>query len=174
MVNTAIIISVCALLFTIYSFWWMNWRKGKLKVSYFKHLGISCNPKKLYIELPLIFFNTGALPVVVESLRLVLIDKNNSQHYLHFNAIRTGFAKEEGREFATPFSINKGDSIKQYCEFQKNPSEIILETGKYKIRLEGKLYSKKDWNTLRYFEISISPEKLDGLQKHYEYLEELK
>lgn len=142
MLSTAIIISVCALLFTIYSFWWMNWRKGNLKVSYIKHIGIF-NTNKFYIELPLVFFNTGALPVVVESLRLIFIDNDKTKHFLHFNATRTALSANEGREFATPFSINKGESIKKYCEFQKNPSEIKLEVGKYEFRLEGKLYSKK-------------------------------
>ena len=174
MSNTAIIISVCALFFTIYSFWWMNWRIGKLNVSYIKHIGIYNDPSKFYIELPLIFFNTGALPVVVESLRLIFFDKNNLKHSLHFNATRTGLGIEEGREYATPFSINKGDSVKKYCEFQKNPSDVTLVPATYRMKLEGKLSSKKDWKTLRYFEISISSEKLEGLQKHYEYLEELK
>ena len=167
------IISVCALLFTIYSFWWMNWRKGRLNVSNFKHIGIYNSPQKFYIELPLIFFNTGALPVVVENLRLIFFDKDNSKHYLHFNATRTGLGIDEGREFATPFSVNKGDSLKKYCEFQKNPSEIELVPGKYKMSLEGKLYTKKKWATLRNLEINISPEKLDGLQMHYEFLEAL-
>jgi len=174
MLNAAIIISVCALAFTIYSFWWMNWRKGRLKVSNIKHIGIFNSSNKFYIELPMIFFNTGALPVIIESLRLVFLDNNKSEHYLHFNATRTGLGVDEGREFATPFSINKGDSLKKYCEFQKNPSEVVITPGTYKIRLEGMLYSKKDWTILRYFEINISPQKLEGLQKHYEYIEELK
>lgn len=172
--SSSLIISILALLFTVYSFWWMNWRKGKLRVSYLKHFGVHNSEKKLLIELPLVFFNTGAMPVVVESLRLVLLDKNSNHILLHFNAIRTELMKNEGRYFATPFSINKGDSKKIVCEFQKNPSEFSFEVGSYKIILEGKLFSKNKWINIRNFMITIPQDKLESLRTKYEILEELK
>ncbi len=171
---SSLIISILALLFTVYSFWWMNWRKGKLRVSNLKHFGIHNSEKKLLIELPLVFFNTGAMPVVVESLRLILLDKNDKQIFLHFNAIRTELMKNEGRYFSTPFSINRGDSKKLVCEFQKNPSEFSFEVGSYKIILEGKLNSKSNWIVLRKFIIIIPQNKLESLRNKYEILEELK
>jgi len=172
--SSSIIISILALIFAVYSFWWMNWRKGKLKVSYLKHYGVDNSANKLLIELPLVFFNIGALPVVVESLRLILLDKNSKQIFLHFNAIRTELMKDEGRYFATPFSINRGDSKKLVCEFQKNPSEFSFEIGDYKLLLEGKLYSKNKWIVLRKFIITIPQNKLESLRTKYEILEELK
>jgi hypothetical protein len=33
MTSEAVIISIAALAFTVFSFWWMNWRKGKLIVG---------------------------------------------------------------------------------------------------------------------------------------------
>ena len=174
MINTALLISSLALLFTVYSFWWMNWRKGIIKVSYIKSIGLFNSKDKLYIELPLVFFNTGAMPLVIESLRLILIDKDNAKKYLHFNATRAALGQNEGREYSTPFSINKGDSKKVYCEFQKNPSEFSFEVGSYKLLLEGRLYSKKKWIKLREFEINIPQEKLESLKTHYEIIEELK
>ena len=152
----------------------MNWRKGKLKVSYLKHYGIHNSERKLLIELPLIFFNVGALPVVIESLRLILFDNNNIKIYLHFNAIRKELGENEGRYYATPFSINKGDSKKLVCEFQKNPSEFSFEVGTYKLLLEGKLYSKEKWINLREFSITIPQKKLESIRTRYEILEELK
>lgn len=173
-IDSSLVISILALLFTLYSFWWMNWRKGKLRVSYIKHYGIHNSVNKLYLELPLVFFNTGAMPVIIESLRLVLLDKDGIQKHLHFNAIRTELGENKGRYVATPFSINKGDSKKIVCEFQKNPSEVVFHRGNYLLILEAKYYHSKNWKKLKTFEISIPEEKLENIKNNYEILEELK
>lgn len=151
----------------------MNWRKGRLKVSLVKHFVIHNSEKKLYIELPLVFFNTGAMPVIVESLRLFLVDKNGSNKKLHFNAIRKELGENDGRYFATPFSINKGESKKIVCEFQKNPSEIILNDSSYSLILEAKQYKNSKWKKVKTLTISIPKEKLENIKSNYEILEEL-
>jgi hypothetical protein len=66
----ALAVSVFAPAFTTYSFWWMNWRKGKLEIGNIRTYAAVSSGKKLLIELPIIFFNSGALPVLVENLRL--------------------------------------------------------------------------------------------------------
>jgi hypothetical protein len=173
MENVALILSITALVFTIFSFWWMNWRKGRLRVSLVKHFAIHNSENKLYIELPLVFFNTGAMPVIVESLRLFFVDKNGSNKKLHFNAIRKELGEKNGRYFATPFSINKGESKKIVCEFQKNPSEVILTDANYTLLLEAKQYKSSKWKRVKTFSITIPKDKLDIIKSKYEILEEL-
>ena len=173
MENPALIISISAIAFTIFSFWWMNWRKGRLKVSLVKHFAIHNSEKKLYIELPLVFFNTGAMPVIVESLRLFLIDRTGANKKLHFNAIRKELMESDGRYFATPFSVNKGDSKKIVCEFQKNPSEFTITNTTYTLMLEAKLYKSNKWEKIKTLYISIPKERLENIKTKYEILEEL-
>jgi len=102
---TAVFISIIVLLFTIYSFWWMNWRRGKLYISRLKHCNVFCSESKLYLEFPIVFFNSGALAIVVESLRLKFKHERQDSPAIHFNAIRLKFGSDEGRHFAVPFPI---------------------------------------------------------------------
>jgi hypothetical protein len=67
-----IAIGVLALLFTIFSFWWMNWRRGKLNVGSFRMFAAgkgvegSADSKNLVIvSLPLVLWNSGARPLLV-------------------------------------------------------------------------------------------------------------
>jgi hypothetical protein len=53
----ALVISIFALLFTIFSFWWMNWRKGKLIIGPPRSFALAAQGKEglLLIRIPLIF-----------------------------------------------------------------------------------------------------------------------
>jgi len=171
---TAVLISVLALLFTVYSFWWMSWRRGRLYVSSLKHCSIFCSESKLYIQLPIVFYNSGALAIVVESLRLRFAHENTNVNTIHFNAILQKFESDEGRYFAIPFPIQQREAKQVICEFQRNPSEIKFEAKNYKLILEGKLLHKKKWLELTRFNISISINKLSGISQHLTTLESLK
>jgi len=48
----------------------MNWRRGHLKVSNVRTYAAHSSNGKVLVELPLIFYNTGALPILIENLRL--------------------------------------------------------------------------------------------------------
>src|SRR5450830_1634252 len=72
------LLSALALGFTLFSFWWMNWRAGKLHIGDLQHFTAGKattspgnEPNTLLIGLPLVIVNLGASPVVLESLRLV-------------------------------------------------------------------------------------------------------
>ncbi len=69
------------------AFWWMNWRRGKLIVgkprSYAARGSLTEN---LIITFPLVFFNDGAAAIVVQNLRLLLLDEGSNTRPLFFNA----------------------------------------------------------------------------------------
>lgn len=73
----AVALSSAALLFTVYSFWWMYWRPGELVLSTIRFAAIgkgtedpSSEKNVIFVGLPLIFSNLGARPIVLEHLRL--------------------------------------------------------------------------------------------------------
>lgn len=79
----AIAIGCAALLFTIFSFWWMHWRPGRLILSTIRFIsigmgihGTSTDKNLVAIGLPLIFMNTGARPIVLERLQLMPHSEN--------------------------------------------------------------------------------------------------
>lgn len=169
----AILLSTFALLFTVFSFWWMNWRKGSLHVSQLKHYMLQCTESKLFIELPIVFFNSGALPIAIESLRLRFTHESKQLEPLHFNAILKSFGSDQGRYFATPFSIGRGEAREIICEFQRNPSGIQLESRESELLLEAKLLNSKKWENITRFKITVPDKLVEEIKQHLVTLENL-
>jgi len=71
----AVIITACALLFTVASFWWLNLRRGHLKSfephSFAAYIALNM----IRIRFPFVFHNTGAVPIVVQNLRIRFLDE---------------------------------------------------------------------------------------------------
>ena len=69
----SVAIASLALLFTVGSFWWLNARQGRLK-SYEPQSFAACRiPDKLRLLFPLVLYNSGATPIVVQDMRLTFL-----------------------------------------------------------------------------------------------------
>jgi len=170
--NSAFVISILALLFTVFSFYWMNWRRGKIEASAVKHWALFCNHSKLFVELPLVFFNSGPVPIVIESLRGKLINPEGETVSLHFNAIREKFGGEQ-ISYSYPFAVHNKEAKSIICEFQRNPSDIVMRAGDYRFILECKTMNKRNWFDLKEFLLEIPEQKLESITKHYTVFESL-
>ena len=154
--QTAFLISSIALLFTIFSFWWMNWRQGRLKISNIRTYAAISKENKIIVELPLIFFNSGAIPILVENLRLNLIGPDNERYCLVYVATVNKLGTDENRAFATPFAVHGGKAIEMICEFQCKSNNFGFYEGSFELELEALLGHKTGWNRLRNFTLQIS------------------
>lgn len=70
--SASLLVASMALVFTIGSFWWLNGRRGRLK-SFEPHsfaLGIMPADLVVLLRFPLVLYNTGATPIVVQDIRL--------------------------------------------------------------------------------------------------------
>ena len=66
-------VAFIALAFAVSSFWYMNWRRGKLHLSTPRNFAaLGTNGGRAIIELPLAFYNDGPLPIIIEDLLLFL------------------------------------------------------------------------------------------------------
>ena len=155
MVAPALIISICALFFTILSFWWLNWRRGKLYVSNPRLFAALGKNDLLLIEIPLIFFNNGAAPIIIENLKLNVHDEEEVK-ILDYIAILDKIGTDEGRTFASQFAVRGRDCVKLICEFQRRPGGFIFKAKSYKVDLMGKLSHKEKWKKLTSFDIKIN------------------
>jgi len=83
----ALVISALAMLFTLFSFWWMHWRRGKTIVGPPRSFAATSSGKGelLMVQLPLVFYNNGAASQVVQNLRLSLVQNQNRSAVLYFN-----------------------------------------------------------------------------------------
>jgi hypothetical protein len=141
----------------------MNWRTGKLEISNIRTYAAVSSGNKLLIEFPIIFFNSGALPVLVENLRLTFQRLGGEHTALHFNATVEKLATDEGRAFATPFAIHKGQALLKICEFQRIRSGFEFRAETYEIALEALLGGTTGWRVLRKFELRVRGSQLKAL-----------
>ena len=164
----ALIISSLALLFTVFSFWWMNWRRGKLIVGAPRSFAArGSQQENLIITLPLVFYNNGASAIVVQNLRLLLLQEDSDSKPLFFNATLEKLLKDEGRTFATQFPIRGREAIRLICEFQRSPGNLLFEAGRYPIELQAILDSKKSWERLCRFDLRISESSARNINQQY-------
>lgn len=152
----ALILSILALLFTVFSFWWMNWRHGKLIVSPPRSYAMFAQvPGKMVLHLPLVFFNNGPMPIVVQNLRVIFTEDVASKP-LSFIATTKKLGKDEDRTFATQFPVRGREAVLMVCEFQREPNELTLEEGTYSLQLQARLDGKKSWTPILTFPLNVS------------------
>ncbi|WP_433468964.1 hypothetical protein [Spirillospora sp. CA-128828] len=154
----AVIVAMCALAFTVASFWWLHARRGHLE-SYEPHSFAASLVGSLRIRLPLVLYNTGAVPIVVQSIRLRVGEEPPLTWITTRSQLRP--TKEDEHRFAAPFPVS-GRSAKQvFVEFGKDGS---LEAKDHEVQVEVKLGHKKDWILLLAFTLRT------GQVKHSKYI----
>ena len=152
------IVSILALLFTTFSFWWMNWRRGTLRVTSPATYAAFVSPEKLLVEFPFVLYNTGAIPIVVDDLRLQLPDLSGPP--LGFNATVDKIGTDQERAFAIAFAVHGREAKTVICEFQRNPGVAQFRKGDYRIVLEARLDGQTIWTTLHSFPLRITEQAL--------------
>ena len=160
---SAIVISVLALLFTTFSFWWMNWRRGKLKLSDVRTYAAVSSDNSLIIQLPIVFFNSGAMPVLVNNLRLTFPDQGKEHTALFFNNTVEKLASDQGTSMATPFPVHGGEALLKICGFHRSRAGFDFEVGEYHLNIEGRLDQKLDWTVLKSFTLKVRESQVKNL-----------
>jgi hypothetical protein len=165
--TAAIAISIIALLFALYSFWWMHWRTGKLLVTHPKtYAAHGSDQGKLVIELPFVFVNTGPAPIVVRNLRLLLTNET-SPIPLSFVATVNKLGSDEGRAFATQFPVHGNQALALICEFQRSPGQLLFQSTTYSLRLEAQLANQPKWRRLAQFNLCVSDRSLESINRQF-------
>jgi hypothetical protein len=165
--NPALIISTLALLFTIFSFWWMNWRKGKLQVGTPRsYAAFGSLEGRMVLEFPFVFFNDGPTPIIVQNLRLVFSDQKQSQP-LTFIATVKEIGNHQNRAFATQFPVRGREALLLICEFQREPGGMIFEAHNYPMELQARLDNSKKWKKICGFNLNVAEKSLPTINKQF-------
>lgn len=165
---TALIISILALGFTIFSFWWMNWRKGKILLNSNLRTYAACaKGNRLIIELPLIIHNTGAVPIVIENMRLYFPAIKEDKKYLFFNATVSKLGTDENRAFAKPFSISSGNVLELICEFQNTSTSFCFQKDDYNFEVQLLLGNTDNWKSIKTYTIHVHNHDVTTLNERF-------
>jgi len=156
----AIFFSLFALGFTIYSFYWMNWRSGKLSVGAPKTFAAACSNGKVIVYLPLVFYNSGARPIIIQDLQLKFFDQQLEP--LYFNATVEKLGTDEGRAYATQFPLNANTTLQLICEFQVKDYDFCFYQNEFSALLKARI-DENDWKPIKTFPLYIGENASIGL-----------
>ena len=145
-------VAILALLFTVASFWWMNARRGRL-VSYAPHSFAGANPvgSSSLIRLPLVLYNTGATPIVVQDLRLVLESADGSSDLVLPWAIERAELKphkDDGHQMPAVFSVGGRTADRRFIEFALDRDNPPLQLRAYVARAEARIGRREGWTQI--------------------------
>ena len=160
MTTTAILISTLALLFTTFSFWWQNWRSGKVIIGAPRTYAAFADSNKLLIHLPFVFYNSGPRPKLIDNLR---VEIEGYPEPLIFNATIEKLASSDNRKYATQFPLhgNKAEFI--ICEFTNNKKGFRFEAKNYQVRLMAIVNEGDSWVCLKEFSLVVSQQSIESI-----------
>lgn len=168
-VTPALVVSVLALIFTVGSFWWMNWRKGKLHISpptAFATVGTS--KETLVMEVPFVFFNDGAVPYVVNDLRLVFTDEQSVRPLRFEHTVsKLGFEKDKPYSFVTQFPVRGREAVTVIGRFMRFPGELVWEQRRYPVELQARLDGRDKWKPVCRFTIDLTKSSLKNINQQF-------
>lgn len=115
----------------------------------------------LVIKLPLVFYNDGATPIIINNLKLIQLSENNKDP-IEFVATSKNIENDEERKFATNFYIPGRQVKRLICEFQRRPRHLNFEEKKCVFELYGNL-NNNEWGKLTNIIINVQKKSLQPL-----------
>ena len=158
-------ISFLALFFAIFSFWWINQRRGKIIVGPPRSFAATSRSEDglLIVQLPLVFYNDGAASQVIQNLRLTLSQNGNRSAILYFNNTVPDLVNTQTRKWARQFAVEGCKSYSSVFVFQRQPGNFIFHKGKCQAILEGKLNDGKKWEEILTFDLQITDKSVNTM-----------
>jgi len=149
--TSALFLAFLSFLWTVGTFWWMQWRKGRIQVGPPRSFAArGSSDEQLMLYLPLIFFNTGPTPRVIEDLRVVFLgglDPTPLTYVARGEAL-PGSKPNQDRLFSTQFGIPGRQLVTGVFEFQRRPGKLLFEAKRYNLALEARLDGSETWSRL--------------------------
>lgn len=157
-------IAVLALLFTLFSTWWLYFRRGRIMVP--KPRAIEAGGSyddKLVIGVPLVFANSGPATRVVRNLRL-RIEGDSDSRPLSWQRTRREIMNPENSEFARPFPVQGRDAVEKLIQFQRDLGRLDFQAQRYEFVVEGRLDNTDKWQPLTAFHLDVKTEDVPRMK----------
>ena len=149
----ASVVSTCALLFTVASFWWINARQGSLKAWEPHSFAAIIHGSAARLRLPLVLHNTGPKPIVVQDLILTFPDESLSHLPLPWVSSPSHLQPEPDEEAQLPagFAVAGREAQQLFLEFEAPFSGFVPEARDYKAQIQVRVGHRKGWRPLLTF-----------------------
>jgi hypothetical protein len=150
----ALLVAGLALMFTLASFWWLNARLGKLE-SYEPHsFAAAVNLEAVVmLRFPLVLYNTGARPIVVQNLRLFFPEETAAIADMPWRITRTKLRPDpdDYKDLPAAFAVPGRTAQQVFIEFGGPFPGVVPRGRDYLVRIEAKLGHKAEWTPLLTF-----------------------
>jgi hypothetical protein len=179
-----VIISACALLFTVGSFWWLQARRGRLRSFPPQTYAGVFTAERVQFNFPLVLHNTGPAPIVVLAFRL-RIDKTVEQYaaaqtlereeravlpvYMSWQATQTHLHQvgvDSEQKMPAPFPVNGRSAMERFIELGVADPPLLFEHGPYTANIEVKLADRRSWRLLVSFPLHTELTEADGRSRY--------
>lgn len=148
----AIVVALCALGFTVGSFWWLHARAGSVEAA---EPGAYCfgtsDTLGVRLQLPLALYNSGARARVVADLRLVVVT-DSARAPIGWIATVSKLASSNDRRFATPFAIHGRSTREIVAEFGGDTRWRPDPLRRQLLTLEARLHPSRHWTEIETFD----------------------
>jgi hypothetical protein len=165
----SLVIALCALAFTIGSFYWLYARIGTVRLAGApRSFAFHQSEGRLVTTLPLALLNDGPTPIVLVNLRL---RGRHPAFVADFIASHDEVYGDKGRAFATAIVIPGNDARLVILEFQGVHPDS-LSVGSKSLTLEGleqRLRGGARWRTLGEFALRIDENILQQKERFLVY-----
>ncbi|MGW3729612.1 hypothetical protein [Streptomyces sp. NPDC000851] len=147
------VVSLCALVFTISSFWWINARRGRLKSWEPQSFAAVTQCAWARLRLPFVLHNTGAKPIVVQDLRVTFPDEPASHLPLLWvsSPSRLQPGPDEEPKLPAGFAVAGGEAQRLFFEFEAPFAGFVAEPRDYKAQIQARVGHRKGWRPILTF-----------------------
>ncbi|GLP65751.1 hypothetical protein TUSST3_23710 [Streptomyces sp. TUS-ST3] len=144
-------------MFTVASFWWLNARQGRLKSYEPYSFAGAATPHLTLVRLPLVFYNTGPKPIVVQNLQIRFPDEPASLLPLPWRNSWPQLMPVSEDRAAMPavFAVDGRKAEQRFIEFGAPFPGFIPQARDYTVTLEGTLGHRKGWRPLLTFTLRM-------------------
>lgn len=156
MTLAAVLISCSALIFSIGSFYWLQARKGRLKLFPVVAFSASASAERFRLRLPITIYNTGAKPRVVVAVRLRLLGSSPDFYLECHNYRKTIDGNEKDFEDApAPYVVPGRNVVTKFPHFHADTVRGLLgnEGEPCRFDLQALLDDKPDWISMGEIEV---------------------
>jgi hypothetical protein len=147
----AAVVAGCALVFTVASFWWLNARQGRLKSWEPLSFAAGLSQTQSRFRFPIVLYNTGAKPIVVQDFRLSFPDESPSMAPLPWTSSRSQLRPENSDELRLPasFAVAGREAEQLFIEFGADlPRYFVPAARDYRVTVEARLGHRDEWQPL--------------------------
>lgn len=147
----SLLVALAALLFSIVSFWWLQARRGKLKMSSIPAFsGHIAHDGRIALRLPVLLYNTGARTRVVDELRLVIPswDHPIGDWQTFHSTLEPRSGPTDRDDFAGPYAIDGRRAVMRFVKFTHAVGARLPEPAATPGALEARLDGSDDWETV--------------------------